>query len=302
VIPAYWYEALPAFLWQVVLHASVVGVVFFLWVRHVQLRSGSAKRRLLAVVLMLPVVTAAVPGRSGIDFRGLWAWFDSGRVLAIPLFAQFRLYHVVLVVAVLTILLTVMQEVLPALRRIRTTEAGVPERLVHVARSLEGWANCRVLLSESTDIFLATGGWPGRPKLVVSNGALSRLTEAEQVLAVRHEHAHWRGGRWVVSHALFLIRMLQCHNPVALWAFREYCLEVEVACDADALAGRDPRSLARVLLTIYGSTDRRDVAARSALRKRVDVLLAERAREDVLSTPAVVAATIVLLVVLPWVV
>ncbi len=40
-----------------------------------------------------------------------------------------------------------------------------------------------------------------------------------------------------------------------------------------AVTGRDPHLLARVLLKIYQTTDRRDVAARGAMRKRVDVLL-----------------------------
>ena len=35
-------------------------------------------------------LTAAVPGRSGVDFRERVAWLDSGRVLAIPLPAGIR--------------------------------------------------------------------------------------------------------------------------------------------------------------------------------------------------------------------
>jgi len=89
---------------------------------------------------------------------------------------------------------------------------------------------------------------------------------------------------------------------VALWSFREYCLEVEIDCDAEAVAGRDPRLLTRTLLTIYESTDRRDVAARSVLRKRVDVLLDGDRRDDALPVTTIVVASSILLLVLPWVV
>lgn len=41
---------------------------------------------------------------------------------------------------------------------------------------------------------------------------------------------------------------------------------------AAAVVGHDRRLLARVLLRVYHTADGRDVAARSALRKRVDVL------------------------------
>ena len=70
--------------------------------------------------------------------------------------------------------------------------------------------------------------------------AHDKIRALDMVLA--HEHAHWDGGRWLRSHALFIVRMLQCYHPVALWVFREYCIEVEVGCDAVAVAGRDRKA------------------------------------------------------------
>jgi beta-lactamase regulating signal transducer with metallopeptidase domain len=143
---------------------------------------------------------------------------------------------------------------------------------------------------------------PGRPTLIVSKGALTALTETELAIAIAHEHAHWDTGRWWESHALFVVRLLQCYNPVALWAFREYCIDVEIACDAVAVAGRDPHQLARILLKIYQSTDRGDVAALASLRKRVDVLLGGGPLDAALPPATVAAAAIFMLVVLPWIV
>lgn len=300
MIPASWYAPLPSFLWQVALHSWIMGIVFYAWARRAGLASGGAKRRLLALLLVLPLLTAAVPGRAGLEFRERLAWLDSGRLLAVPLPAGLRVYHVVLLAGLMMVALTVWQELLPALHRPRTSPAGVPGPLVELARSLPGWERCEVVLSPSEDIALATGGWPWRPRVIVSRGALGRMNQDELGIVLRHENAHWRRGRWVRAHALFLARLLQCYNPVALWSFREYCLEVEIECDAEAVSGRDPRLLTRTLLAIYESTDRHDLAARAALRKRVDVLLGGTRRDDALPVATIALAAAILLAVLPW--
>ncbi len=303
MIPAYWHEGLPAFLWQVTLHSLVIGAVFYGWARWVQLPSGGTRRRLLILVLVLPVLTAAVPGRASLEFRGRTAWFDSGRVLAVPLpVAGARLYHLVLAVGALTAALAFLQEVVPALRRARPAGADLPDELARFARSLPGWAECRLTGTPDTALTAATGGWPGRPTLMVSRGALDRLTEADLQLVIRHEHAHARPGRWWVTHALFLFRLAQLHNPVALWVFREFTLEEEIACDAEAAAGGRAKALGRVLLGVYRDTARLDIAARATLRKRVDVLLAGGPQDDVLPAATIGAASAVMAGVLPWLV
>ena len=63
MIPAFWSAPLPAFLWQVLLHSAVAGVVLYAWAQRMRVPSGRAKRRLLVVLLILPLLTAAVPGR-----------------------------------------------------------------------------------------------------------------------------------------------------------------------------------------------------------------------------------------------
>ncbi len=303
MIPAAWYAPLPSFLWQVGLHASVAGLLLSLWARHRRVESGRARRQILGVVLVLPLFTAAVPGRNSLEFREGVAWLDSGRLLAVPLVGGLKVYHVVLVVAAMMIALTIWQEVLPALRRPRVSADPVPEPLLRLAHSLPRWHGCEVVIDPAPGIGLATSGWPWRPRLIVSRDALERLTDDELAAALRHEHAHWDAGRWLRSHALFVVRLVQCYSPVALWSFREYCLEVEIACDAAAAGGRSHRALAAALLKIYEATDRRDVAARSALRRRVELLVEGGAAEDgALPTSAIAAAAAVLLLVLPWLV
>lgn len=303
MIPSYWYSPVAAFCWQVSLHAFIAGGALYTWSRYLHLPSGNTKRWILCELLVLPLITALVPGRNSFDFREQTAWLDSLRILAIPVFYDVCIYHLVLGTAVLAVLASLWQEVLPLLQRPRRTGDVAPERMVQWIRELPAWHRCQVGVTGDTAIFLATAGWPSRPQLLVSEGALRQLTQGELEAVVRHENAHWRGSRWLLTHALFAIRILQCHNPIALWTFREYSIEVEIDCDAHAVAGRDPRLLARALLKVYESTDPRDYSTRSALRKRMNILLGKtELRDRALPFGTVVLIAFVLLVLLPWVV
>lgn len=291
-----------SYLWQVALHSSIMGLIFYTWAYRVQLPSGATKRRLLAILLILPMITAAVPGRDRLEFGERIAWLNSARLLAVPLPGGFQLWHVAALIGVVAVLATIWQEVLASFRRPRAGGTAAPPSLVSLVGARPGWEACEVVVSPLTSIMLATTGRPGQPTMIVSRGAIDTLTPDELAAVIDHEHAHWRRGQWLRSHVLFAVRLLQCYNPVALWVFREYCIEVEIACDAAAVSGRDPHVLARVLLKIYRETDRRDLAARAALRKRVDVLLAGGIEDPALPTSTVAVASAVMLLVLPWIV
>lgn len=333
-MPVYWSSPLVATLWQVLLHSALAATVLLLWARRWRLPPGPARRRMLTVILVLPLVTALVPGRGGLAFREDWAWLDSSRLLAIPvgsvLGADLHVYHGVLAVAGLTVLAAVVQELLPTLRRWCSGHEmeTPPESLARFARELPGWERCRVEVCREPGLHVSTLGWPGHPRLVLSREVVA-LPEPERSLVLRHEHAHWTDGRWWRTHLLFVVRLVQVYNPVALWAFREHGVEIEIACDAQAVAGetrqgqaraeqaRDPaRRLARTLLRFY--EDAAGVATRWTLRRRVDVLLGRTrppgAQPEPQSEPraearpetqdpsaeAVWIAAGVLLVTLPW--
>lgn len=302
MIPAAWSAPLWSYLWQVALHASILGVILYIWVHRLGLPSGRTRRRLLVALLVLPVLTAAVPGRSGVEFAERLAWLNSARLLAVPLGAGLRVYHLVLIAGALTTAITIWQELVAFLRRPQAMRGDVPETLDRLARSRPGWERCAIGVSDDAAVMVATSGWPGRPRLIVSRGAVESLSPDELEVVIDHEHAHWRDGRWLQAHALFVLRLLQCYHPVALWAFREYCVELEMDCDAAATAGRDPRPLARVLLRIYQATDTRDVAARAVLRKRIEVLAGAGPQEATLPPATVAAASAIMLLVLPWIV
>ena len=289
------------------LHSSLAALACYAWSRQQRLRPGRPKRWLLAALLVLPLLTAAVPGRGQPSFRAEVAWFDSARVLALPLVGELRVAHLALAVAALTAAVAAWQELLPALRRRHRAAGAAPPALVAMARALPGWQRVAVVLVADETPLAAAGGWPRHPRLLVSSGLLAALDEASVEAAVRHEHAHSTPRRWWAMHLLFAARLAQLHNPVALWLFREYAVETEIACDRAAVAGGDGRPLARALFAVYEHTHRRDLAARAVLRRRVDMLLGRDAAGAAPAVPGlglfeVNAATLLLALLLPWVV
>lgn len=304
MIPAWWTSPIGAALWQVVLHSAVAAAIFTSWARRWPLPPGRVRRAMLGAILLLPLITAVVPGRGGFDFREQTAWLDSRRLLAIPLVGDLHVYHLALAMAGATVLASLWQEVVPVLRRWcdRRELEDPPEALARRVRSLPEWRGCRVRMCAEPGLHVSTFGRPGRPRLVLSHGVLE-LPAADLDAVLRHENAHWRHGRWWRTHVLFGVRLLQLFNPVALWAFREYTVENEIACDADAAEGYDPRSLARVLLRLYDDSAISGPATRSTLRRRVDALLGRIPRPaDEPSTTTVWVACGLLLVTLPWIV
>lgn len=304
-MPSWWLHPAVAVPWQVTLHSVLAAAVLLSWARRRGLPPGRPRRVLLGLVLVLPLVTAAVPGRYGFGFREGWAWFDSLRLLAVPVplpgVGPLHLYHGVLGVAVATLGVSIYQELVPLVRRRFRREAATvaPPALERRVRALPGWGRCRVAILPGRRLHAATGGRPGRPRLWLSAG-IPELPEAQLDAVLRHELAHWRRGHWWGPHLLYVARLVQLFNPVALWAFREYTVETEIACDAAAVAGRDPRPLARVLLRLYEESSR--PAARSQLRRRVDVLLGRHPEGEPVPVAAVWWAGGLLLVLLLWIV
>jgi hypothetical protein len=245
-----------AYLWQVALHSWIAGFIFYVWMNRLRLPSGRPRRRLFMLLLTLPLVTAAIPGRGAIEFGERIAWLNSARLLAIPLFGQIQLGDAVLVLFALVTALTLWQVLIP--------------------------------------------GGSGLPRLTVPKPAEVELLpeEVEIVDALDRAQARQR----LPAYVMFVIRLLQCYNPIAMWAFREYRVEVHAACDAVAVAGHDPRTLARVLLRLYQTVHGRDGSSRNLLRRRVDVLLAGGPHDAALPTATIVVVAVFLILVLPWIV
>jgi len=303
LIPEYWYLPPVAYAWQVTLHSLLAGSVFFAWARHHGLGSGRPKRAILCVLLVLPLVTAAIPGRGSAAFRDTVAWLDSARVLSMPVGFDLHVADVALLVGAVALLATVWQEVLPIFRHARADFSNLPERLVRIVAAVPDADRFQLGVLRDHRIILATSGTPWAPRLLVSEGALQDLDDDELLATLLHERAHWNGRRWLGTHALYAIRLFQCWNPAALWTFRTYAVEVEAACDAEATAARDRKPLIRALLKVYETLERNDVAARRILRLRIDELRGVSGTHGAeVSVEAVVLAGVVMALLLPWIV
>ena len=102
------------YLWQVTVHSCTMGLILYAWVSHINLPSGPARRRLLALLLTLPLLTAAIPGRATVEFGERLAWFNSARWLAIPLPFHMHMADVMALGGLFFVMVTLWQEVLPA--------------------------------------------------------------------------------------------------------------------------------------------------------------------------------------------
>jgi Zn-dependent protease with chaperone function len=289
-----------SYVWQTFLHSMVLGAVAHGWTQRGRVPPGRARRRLLAVGIVLPLLTAAVPGRSSDAFRESLAWFDGSRILAVPLPLGLHVVHLALFVMAAAATVTVWQEIVPSLRRRRPRGAPALPDLISEVRTFRHWHSIDVVVTPSASIELAAGGWWKPRYLVVSRGAIDRLSSSQLSAALAHEHAHCEPRRWWTLRVLFIARALQPHSPAALWAFREHCLGEEIACDREASTDRGVIALARTLLRVYQRTPRTDVAARAALRHRIDALVHPLPDSQSPSLAVVTFITVAMTLALPW--
>lgn len=288
-------------LWQVALHSFLVGLVFFAWTRVQALAPGRSRRWLLSMILIIPLLTAPVAllRRLGAPES---AWFDSGRVLRFPLFGEVLVLHVALAIGLITALMTLFQEVIPAFFTPERSDREVPAVLLEAARAERGWENVEVIMIDD-HLAAATGGTPGRPRLYLSSSLAESLSPGELRAVVRHEHSHLIPARWWSVHLLYLARLVQMANPVAMWVSREFAVETEIACDAEAIDD-DPRPLARVLFAIYEAVGGYDASRRRVLQRRIDILMGrsfESHRLAQLPSVSLLLAGAVVAVLLTWV-
>jgi Zn-dependent protease with chaperone function len=292
-----WSEAL----WRIALHSAVAATAFLVWSRRLSLPSGWARRWMLVVVLLVPMVTAVIGTAASRFAPRLDPWFDSARLLALPSGSPWNAWHLLLLAALATVLATIVQEVLPSAVAARRTLGAVDPGSERRARELPGWRHCQVrVLERPGELSVALHGTPWRPRLAISRELLEHLEPAELDAVLWHEHAHGRPRRWLATHLLFAVRALQCYNPVALWAFRELTVELELLCDREAAGQAGLCPLGRALLLLYEGTDPGDLAARAILRRRVDHLLGRQRLDDgAVPVTTLAAATLALLALLP---
>lgn len=289
-------------LWQVALHTFLMGLVFFAWTRVQALAPGRSRRWLLSMILVFPLATATVAFLRRLAAPDT-AWFDSARLLNFPLIAEFRVLHVVVAVALITTITTLLQEVIPAFLPPRRSQRETPAGVLEAARAEPGWTEVEVIMIDD-HLAAAAGGTPARPRLYLSASLAESLAPEEIRAVVRHERAHLEPSRWWAVHLLYAVRLIQMPNPFAMWVSREYSVETEIACDAEAV-GDAPHPLASVLFDIYEAVGGYDTARQRVLQRRIDILLgrsAESHRLAQLPSTSLLLGGAMMAVLLSWVI
>ncbi len=99
-------------------------------------------------------------------------------------------------------------------------------------------------------LFVTTGK---RPMVFISTGTVDALSQEEIEAAIAHEIAHIERNKRPMLIIVFLLRIVQFFNPIALMEFRMIVQEEEKICDdsAVALTGKS-RALAATLRKFHG--------------------------------------------------
>ncbi len=129
------------------------------------------------------------------------------------------------------------------------------------------------LIADSRPFCALAGTW--KPTVVVSEGALVRLTDAELEAALLHERGHaWRGDQMIAAALSFLVDLLPLP---ALDLVAVYRHAREVAADRHALITAQPNDLAGALLSFVDDSGMASgssaLTGDSGVRGRLELLL-----------------------------
>ncbi|MCX6551627.1 MAG: M56 family metallopeptidase [Acidobacteria bacterium] len=258
-----------AYAGQAILHATIAALVVEALMRAWRVQDPGERLALRWVVLLSPLATAGfvvlAPGRATDAFSLQWALFAGMHWNELPVGG-------VGVAAAATALLALLggvlylRDALPFLTdRVgrQTPEAVLPDAAPAVARVRARLARVDaaarpspsvIVLDRPTPVFLCAG--VDRPAIIVSTGALDRLSDAELDAATVHELAHLERRDPVMGWCLMAVRTFQCFNPAIQILGRQAVQELERRADlavvrkggAGALASaisrlaRDPES------------------------------------------------------------
>ncbi len=140
------------------------------------------------------------------------------------------------------------------------------------------------------------GTW--KPTVIVSTGALARLSDNELEAALCHERGHARRGDQLIAAALsFLVDVLPLPAMDLVSAYRR---AREIAADHHALAVARPSDLAGALLTFAKNrtlaTGSAALVGDSGVRARLDLLLNDAPRAPISHTRRLALAVFLVLV------
>ncbi|KAA0256052.1 MAG: hypothetical protein EDX89_03025 [Acidobacteria bacterium] len=231
----------------------------FLRVFRVQAPEERVRFRLLALAVPLLVHPALLllPFRASEDFLRdtalFWAmrWASSGTAGAAATLL------VVFLAAAASLVLLLRDLKPPAARPARAPRGEAEERLAFRAEvTARGLAlrPPRVLFLEDAAPHLCLRGLRS-PSLIVSTGALERLSEEEMAGGLAHELAHLRGRDVALSLGLLTVRALLWFNPVVQVVGRRVVLDLEERADDRAASVTSRKAVAAALGRLPGDRE-----------------------------------------------
>lgn len=210
----------------------------------------------LAVPLLVHPVLLPLPFRASEDFLRDTALLSSTRWAATGPAGAYATLAVVALAAVASLVLLLRDLKPPAARPARPPRGEAEERLAFrvevTARGLS-LRPPRVLFLEDAAPLLCCRGLRS-PSLVVSTGALERLSEEEMAGGLAHELAHLRGRDVALGLGLLTVRALLWFNPVVQVVGRRVVLDLEERADDRAASVTSRAAVAAALGRLHGET------------------------------------------------
>lgn len=251
---------------QVFVHSLITALIVDGSITAWKVENPESRLHMRLMVIILPVLLHPLyqmmnPDRGSVWFR-LDALFDTHRWLYMDLWEGFGGWAVFLLFVLFTSFVFLFQELIPVLRHsFVSREAAIvgepPQEGSPVFLALNGLPKDKadVLVVDDNDLvlFSSTGS---RPAIIVSTGLAEFLTTDELRAAIAHEMGHISASKRPMLVALFLLRVFQFYNPVALMEFRRIVQEEEKICDDYAVSvTNDPGALKDALLKFIGPPD-----------------------------------------------
>jgi Zn-dependent protease with chaperone function len=234
------------YLAQALCHSAVAAAVVDSSLLAWHITEPKVKQRFRLIVIMAPIFSYPVyqalnPERGSLLFR-LDALFDVNRWFSLEVFGLFTLWTAALVVMGMTMLVFLVQELIPIVIHMvevfradhgEEDEGGPSDEEVERAwKVLEdlpfGSVELNILDDKEMVLFSSTGR---RPEVFLSTGMVEEMSPEELRAAVAHELAHIRRSRKPFLTVVYLMRVATFFNPITLIEFRKVAQEEEQVCD-----------------------------------------------------------------------
>ncbi len=278
---------LSQFIVQTVFHSAIIAIIvealISLW--HIQKPALQIRFRFFALlpVVYLPFYFLLDPTRTSAHFHEQVALIDFNSWLKLRLLGDIAIWHLFLVLLVLTASFFLFREAIPSIRYSLRSRSSLPPVRPGQFPKLDGVLAklARNNHSRMPKVLLSADAVPMvytliHKTLFISEGTINMLDSEELEAVIAHELAHITGQGYRIAQISLILRFLMFYNPVALFIFRRIVNDNEKYCDDIAVHATGKRlALASGLLRVSWQTDafgKLSGAGRSRITPRISAL------------------------------